>query len=115
MPIAPMTLRGGASSRTMENDSGTTAPLAPWITRAITRTTMFVARAARIEPTATNPRATSIIRALPNMSPSRPRIGVATDEQTRKAVNTQAAPVCEVCMCRWITGSTGTTSPCRRP
>lgn len=60
--------------------------------------------AARVESEMTN------TRFLPNMSPSRPAIGVATAAASRNEVKTQATPDVEVCRSRWSTGSAGATS-----
>ena len=52
------------------------------------------------------------MRSLPNMSPSRPRIGVKIEALSRNAVSTHATAVGEVCRSRWISGSAGATSDC---
>jgi hypothetical protein len=46
---------------------------------------------------------------LPIMSPRRPRIGVATEADSRYAVNTQVTAAWLVCRLAWIVGSTGRT------
>ena len=51
-------------------------------------------------------------RFLPNMSPSRPRIGVATDALSRNAVSTQVTAVVDVPRSVWISRSAGATSDC---
>ena len=51
-------------------------------------------------------------RCLPNMSPSRPAIGVTTDALSRKAVSSQVTLVVDVCTARWISGRAGSTSDC---
>ena len=51
-------------------------------------------------------------RSLPNMSPSRPTIGVAIEAVSRKAVSTQVTSVAEVPRSFWIAGSAGATIVC---
>ena len=75
---------------------------------------MLLASAATSDPNASVTSATTSIRSLPNMSPSRPRIGVKIEALSRKAVSTQATAVAEVCRSRWISGSAGATRDCRR-
>ena len=65
------------------NDSGSTPPPTPWMTRATIIGPMLVASAAIIEPTASATRATTSIRSLPTLSPTRPTIGVQTDAESR--------------------------------
>ncbi len=73
----------GNSSRMIENESGNTAPPAPWMTRAVIMTPIDVASAARAVPAARIRRTITIMRFFPNMSPSRPAIGVTTDALSR--------------------------------
>ena len=54
------------------------------------------------------------IRSLPNMSPSRPKIGVETEAVSRKAVSTKVTVVVDVPSSSWIAGSAGTTMVCWR-
>ena len=54
--------------------------------------------------------ATTSTRFLPNMSPSRPAIGVTTDAASRYDVKIHATPEVDVCRSCWSTGSAGTTS-----
>ena len=68
----------GNSSRMIEKASGNTAPPMPWITRAKIITPIELASAARNVPSTRPHMVTTSIFFLPNMSPSRPRIGVAT-------------------------------------
>ena len=81
--MPPATRSRGNSSRMMPNASGKIAPPSPWITRATIITGSVVASAARSVPPARQTSTTSSIRFLPNMSPSRPAIGVATDAASR--------------------------------
>ena len=53
-------------------------------------------------------------RPLPNMSPSRPAIGVATAELSRNAVTAQPAVSAETPSDCWMAGRAGTTSDCIR-
>ena len=62
---------------------GKIAPPMPWMTRAPISTGSVVARAARSVPTARPPSTTTSVRFFPNMSPSRPAIGVATEAERR--------------------------------
>ena len=73
----------GNSSRMIANESGKTAPPAPWITRAVIMTPIVVASAASNVPAASTRRTMTIARFFPNMSPSRPAIGVMTDALSR--------------------------------
>ena len=73
----------GASSRMMPNASGRVAPPMPCSTRATIISPMVVDSAPSTEPTATTNRVATRIFFLPNMSPARPRIGVATDAASR--------------------------------
>ena len=73
----------GNSSRMIENASGKIAPPAPWMTRPRTITGSVVATAATAVPAASVKRTTTSTRFLPNMSPSRPAIGVTTDALSR--------------------------------
>ena len=81
--IPPATRSRGNSSRMIPNASGKIAPPMPCTTRPRIITWMFVATAATTEPAAKPARVITIIRSLPNMSPSRPTIGVATDALSR--------------------------------
>ena len=51
-------------------------------------------------------------RSLPNMSPSRPRIGVKIEAVSRYTVSTQVTAVVEAPNSRWIAGSAGATIVC---
>ncbi len=81
MPVA--TRSGGNSSRMIPKASGKTAPATPWIARPAIRTPIEWESAQTNEPTAKKISVTSSIRSLPNMSPSRPMIGVATEAVSR--------------------------------
>ena len=109
--IAPATRSRGNSSRMIPNASGKIAPPSPWIVRATIISGSVVTSAAEQRcPTASPPSAITSTRFLPNMSPSRPAIGVTTDAASRYAVKTHATPEVEVCRSCWSTGSAGTTS-----
>jgi len=62
-----------------------------------------VARASRV---------TTSIRSLPTMSPTRPRMGVKIDADSRNTVSSQVAVDWEVCRSTWKVWSTGTTRDC---
>lgn len=81
MPLA--TCRGGNSSRMMPNASGNTAPPRPWSTRAAIITPIELVSAATSDPAESAASTTTSIRSFPNMSPSRPSTGVATDALRR--------------------------------
>ena len=80
--------------------------------RAAISTGSVVANAAISEPPASPAMTTSSVRFLPNMSPRRPAIGVATDADNRYAVNTHVTPVGVVSRSCCRVGSAGTTSDC---
>lgn len=100
---------GGNSSRMIPNASGKIAPAVPWITRPASMTVIEVATAESTTPAKRKARATTSMRFLPNMSPSRPTTGVATDALRRYPVRIQAAPLVVVCRSSWIVRSAGTT------
>jgi len=114
VPIAALTFSRGNSSRMIPNASGMMPPPMPWITRAAIMTPIDVATAASSDPIPSATRVTSSIRSLPTMSPIRPRMGVATDADSRYAVITQVTVLCVVCRWCWTVGSTGATSDCSR-
>ena len=91
--IPPATRSRGNSSRTIPNASGKIAPPSPWIARAPIITGSVVASAARSVPAPSPASTTTSVRFFPNMSPSRPAIGVATDAARRYAVKIQVTPV----------------------
>ena len=95
------------------NASGKTAPPTPWIARATISSASVWTTAAITLPTASVPRTTSSTSRLPNMSPSRPAIGVTTDVEIRNDVKTHAIPAVDACRSLCSTGSAGTTSDCR--
>ncbi len=107
MPLA--TRSRGNSSRMIPNASGKIAPPRPWITRATIITGSVVANAASAVPPPTKTRTTSSVRFLPNMSPSRPAIGVATDAASRYVVKIHATPVGVVSRSFCNVGNAGTT------
>ena len=82
-PIAPATRSRGSSSRMMLNASGKIAPPPPWTMRATIITAIESVVAATTEPTASDASTATSTRFLPNMSPRRPRIGVATEADSR--------------------------------
>ena len=83
MPIAPATFSRGNSSRTIPKVSGSTPPPTPCSTRATMSTSMLGASAATSDPTARAAMATTSIRSLPTLSPTRPTMGVNTDADSR--------------------------------
>ena len=108
--MPPATRSAGNSSRMIPNASGKMAPPSPWIKRAPIITGSVVASAATNVPPQTPARTTTRVRFLPNMSPRRPAIGVATDAASRYAVKIHVTPegVVSRSFCR--VGSAGTTS-----
>ena len=76
-PMAPATRSAGNSSRMIPNASGNTAPPEPWMIRPTNITGRDVANALIKDPTERATSTATMIRSLPNMSPTRPRIGVA--------------------------------------
>ena len=107
--MLPATLTGGNSSRTIPNASGKMPPLAPWMKRARMITPRELDTAARRVPAARITSVHSSMRSLPYMSPSRPRIAVPTEAESRYAVSSQVMPVSFVCNACSIVGSAGTT------
>lgn len=95
------------SSRMMPKDSGNSAPPMPWTTRAMISTPMEGASAASRQPSVTVTRTATRVRFLPTRSPTRPRIGVKTDADSRYAVITQVTVDCEVCIACWTVGRAG--------
>ncbi len=83
VPIALVTFSLGNSSRMSPNASGRTPPPIPWITRAMIITVTEVANAAMSDPRVRAISASTKNRSLPNMSPSRPMIGVNIDADKR--------------------------------
>ena len=69
----------GNSSRTIPNESGNTPPPMPCSTRPTIIRPRPSLSAQTTEPTANAPSEIARKRSLPNMSPSRPSTGVATD------------------------------------
>ena len=93
-------------------ESGKMPPPSPWMTRPTTSGASVVATALTNVPIATAVSAITRTRFLPNMSPSRPRIGVATDALSRNAVRTQVTAVVEVPRSVWISRRAGATRDC---
>ncbi len=115
--ISPMpveTRSGGNSSRMIPKASGNTAAAMPWIARPAIRTSIECESAQTSEPSAKTESAITSMRSLPNMSPSRPRIGVETEAVRRNPVSTKVTVVVEVPSSSWIAGSAGTTIVCCR-
>ncbi len=81
MPVA--TRSGGNSSRMIPKASGNTAPATPWMARPAISSPIECDSAQTSEPRANTTSVPSSIRSLPNMSPRRPMIGVATDAVSR--------------------------------
>jgi len=79
------------------NATGIIPPPAPWITRATIMTPMEGASAASSEPAASAISVATKTRSLPIMSPTRPRIGVMIDADSRYAVRTHVAVPWVVC------------------
>src|SRR3984957_15523699 len=112
MPTAPATFSRGNSSRMIPNPSGSVPPPSPWIARATIITPRLGATAASTDPTARPASAATKTHFLPIMSPSRPRIGVMTEADSRYAVSTHVTALCEVCSSTCTVLSTGITSDC---
>ena len=93
MPIPFATRIGGNSSRRMPNANGTMAPASPWRIRAARSRPMVCATPASTVPAASTTRESIITRLRPNMSPSRPMIGVATDDDSKKPVSSHVVVV----------------------
>nr|WP_262414572.1 hypothetical protein [Streptomyces sp. ST1015] len=81
--MRPGTASAANSSRMMPKESGKSAPPTPWTTRATMRTPMVGASAASRQPTRTAARTATSVRLRPIRSPTRPRIGVKTDAESR--------------------------------
>ena len=81
IPVATRSL--GNSSLMIPKASGKTAPAAPWTARPATSRPMLCDRAAMTEPSANRQSTNTSVRSLPNMSPKRPRIGVAIEAVSR--------------------------------
>ncbi len=86
----------------------------PWIARPAIRTSIECESAQTSEPSAKTESAITSMRSLPNMSPSRPTIGVETDAVSRKPVSTKVTVVVDVPNSSWIAGSAGATIVCCR-
>ena len=82
-PMPPATRSGGNSSRTIPNESGKMPPATPWITRARISTPRLDDTAASSVPAASTTSVATSTCSLPNMSPSRPRMAVPTDADSR--------------------------------
>ncbi len=82
-PIAVATFSRGNSSRMIPNESGKIAPPMPWIARPAISSAIECESAQTSEPRPKTIRVTTSSRSLPNMSPSRPTIGVAIEAVSR--------------------------------
>ena len=82
-PMLPATFSRGNSSRTMPKANGKMPPAAPWMKRATMITPSELDTAASSVPTERIASVISRRRSLPYMSPSRPRIAVPTDADSR--------------------------------
>ncbi len=87
-------------------------PPTPWMTRPRSITPIDDASADTSVPTQSSAIVASRTRSLPNMSPSLPAMGVATEALSRYAVRIHPTAVSEVPSSRWIVGRAGTTSDC---
>ena len=67
---------------------------------------------AMTEPTTKADSVTTSIRSLPTMSPTRPRMGVKIEADSRNAVSTQVTVFWVVCRSCWMVGRTGETRDC---
>ena len=76
----------------------------PWMARAMISTVIEWASPATTEPAASAASVTTSIRSLPTMSPTRPRIGVKIDADSRNAVSTQVTVFWVVCRSCWNGG-----------
>ena len=112
VPIAGATRSRGNSSRMMPMASGKIAPPAPWMARPAIITVSEPATAATSEPTPKMASEMSSQCSLPCMSPKRPSSGVAIDEVSRKAVNSQVASAGPAWNSCWSSGSAGMTMVC---
>ena len=65
------------------NDNGRTAPPIPWTTRPRINTPIECASPAITDPKARANKVTTSIRSLPTMSPTRPRMGVKIEADSR--------------------------------
>ena len=109
-PTPVATRSWGNSSRMMPKARGRTAAPMPWMARATMSTTMDCASPASADPTARARRVTTSIRSLPTMSPTRPRMGVKTDADSKKTVTTQVTVDWVVWRSSWMVLRTGVTS-----
>ena len=113
-PMPPATRLGCSSSRTMANASGMAAPARPCRIRAAINRPSVGATAARMVDAARFASDSSMTRLRPYMSPSRPTIGVAMDDDSRNPVTSQVVAVALASRSRWMVVSAGTMSDCWR-
>jgi hypothetical protein len=92
--------------------SGMTPAPKPCTTLPATMSASDPASAEISVPAASAASAITSRRFLPNMSPRRPQIGVATDALRRNAVRIQLASVVEVCRSSWMSRKAGATRDC---
>ena len=83
----------GNSSRTIPNESGNTPPPTPCSTRPTIIRPRPLLSAQTTEPTANAPSEIARKRSLPNMSPRRPRTGVATEAARKYALTIHVMPL----------------------
>ena len=83
----------GNSSRMIPNESGNTPPPRPCRPRPMIINVSESASEHTTEPTAKHASAIASSRSLPNMSPRRPKIGVAIEATSRYAVTIHVMPV----------------------
>ncbi len=102
----------GSVSRAIANESGKIAPPSPCSTRATISTGSDGASAPSRPPQANIANTATSIRSLPKRSPRRPRTGVETAVESRKAEISQATPPASLPRSRSISGSAGTTIIC---
>ncbi len=112
MPVG--TRSRGNSSRMIPNDSGKTPPPRPCSPRPTIISPSELDSAATTEPTANSASEIASRRSLPNMSPRRPKIGVAIEATSRYAVTIQAIPLADAPSSRWRSPSAGMTVVCAR-
>lgn len=105
-----LTSSAANSSRMMPKESGNSAPPMPWITRATMSMPIVGASAASRQPSVSATRTATRVRFLPMRSPTRPRIGVKMEAESRYAVITQVAVDWEVCRACCTVGRAGAIS-----
>ena len=102
----------GSSSRMMLIPSGITAADRPCSVRPMIAGRRLSARAVTTDPATRTTRLISSIRRLPNMSPSRPTVGVATAAASSVAVITQAVSALDAFSSVGSWGTSGMITVC---